>query len=220
MVKIFITGFRHSGTTLLMQLLRAHPQVGWIEFEEGWIEYDKPKEWILMNASRQVSDMKNYAWGEKIPWGHRESDVGAKRPIFMIRRWLKMFKNQARVLHILRHPIDVALSGRGTSTEIPEKSWEFITTTVPKVIDFINTKPRCATVIYEELVTKPEETLQKIFDFCGLKSDKKTIQKILNKREKLKFRKINADRAFAHKKKDVDIEIDYSKLIGRAKFLI
>ena len=43
MVKIFITGFRHSGTTMLHQLIKAHPQVGWIENEESFIEFDKPK---------------------------------------------------------------------------------------------------------------------------------------------------------------------------------
>jgi len=39
MVKIFITGFKHSGTTMLMQLVQAHPQVGGIENEASYIEY-------------------------------------------------------------------------------------------------------------------------------------------------------------------------------------
>lgn len=219
MVKIFVTGFRHSGTTLLMQLLRAHPQIGWIEFEESYIEFGKSRDWVLMHASRQVSDMKKYAWGEKIPWGTRDTDVGGKRAIWMINRWLKLFKGQARVLHILRHPIDVALSGRGASNEVGENAWKFVTTTVPKVIDFMNTKPRCATILYEDLVTNPEIYLHNIFEFLGLRSDNKTIQKIINNPEKLKFRKINSDRAFSYKKRNVDVNVDfdYDKLIERVK---
>jgi hypothetical protein len=41
MDKILITGYTHRGTTMLMQLLRSHSQVEWIEMEEGYIDYDK-----------------------------------------------------------------------------------------------------------------------------------------------------------------------------------
>jgi hypothetical protein len=47
MTKILITGFMHSGTTLLLQLINSHSEVGWIQFEDGYIEFDKPKEWVL-----------------------------------------------------------------------------------------------------------------------------------------------------------------------------
>jgi len=212
MIKIFITGFRHSGTTMLMQLLRSHPQVGWIEFEEGYIEFNKPKTWVLMQASRKVSDLKKYAWGEKIPWGTRKEDKNAIRAINMIRKWLKMFKGKARVLHILRHPIDVAISG---SNKIGKKDWEYITTTVPKVIDFINQNQKCATIVYEDLLLDPKTHLKNIFDFLGLKSDEKIIERVAN--TELKFGKINPDRAFAHKNKKIDKEFDYDKLIEKAK---
>jgi hypothetical protein len=212
MIKILITGFRHSGTTLLMQLLRAHPQVGWIEFEESWIEYDKPKNWILMLASKRVPNLKKYAWGEKIPWGTRAEDVNAKRAKRMIGKWLRYFKGKARVLHIMRHPIDVAISGSG---KVGKKDWKFITTTVPIVIDFINDRPKCATIIYEDLVIRPRAHLINIFKFLGLKSDFKTVDKIMN--TSLKFGEINSDRAYAHRKKDIKKEFDYDKLIERVK---
>jgi len=215
MVKIFVTGFRHSGTTMLMQLLRAHPQVGWIEFEEGFIEFDEPKNWVLMHASRRVPNMKKYAWGEKIPWGTRDTDVDGKRAIRMIKKWLKMFKGKARVLHILRHPVDVALSGPGSRTKVGKKDWKFITTTVPKVIDFMNERPKCATIVYEDLLTDPQTHLTNIFNFLNMKSDKKIIESVAN--TELKFGKINSDRAFAHKNKQVNIKFDYDKLIERVK---
>ena len=213
MVKIFITGFRHSGTTMLMQLLNAHPQVGFIENEMSYIEYDKPKEWVMSLASHRVSDFKKYAWGEKIPWGTRDEDIGAIRPVKMIIKWLKIFKKDARVIHILRHPIDVALSG-GRSYP-GEKDWRFITTTVPIVIDFINTQKRCATVVYEDLVTNPKVHLSQIFDFLNLNTNEKIINKIIN--TPLKFGKINADRAYAFKNKQINIDFDYDEWTGKVK---
>jgi len=215
MVKIFITGFRHSGTTMLMQLLRSHPQVGWIEMEEGFIEFDEPKNWVLMHASRKVKDIKKFAWGEKMPWGTRDTDVDGKRAIRMIKKWLKMFKGKARVLHILRHPIDVAISGGGRRNKVGKKDWKFITTTVPKVIDFMNNNSKCATIVYEDLLTDPQTHLTNIFNFLGLKSDKKIIESVAN--TKLKFGKINPDRAFAYKNKQINIKFDYDKLIERVK---
>jgi hypothetical protein len=195
-----------------MQLLRAHPQVGWIEFEESWIEFDKPKDWLLMHARKRVPNMKKYAWGEKIPWGTRPGDVKGARAIRMTKKWLKFFRGKARVLHILRHPIDVALSSGG---RIGKKDWKFITTTVPIVIDFMNTKSRCGTIVYEDLVIRPRAHLINIFNFLGLDSSFKTVDKIIN--TKLKFGKINSDRAFAYRNRDVNKEFDYDKLIERVK---
>ena len=213
MVKIFVTGFRHSGTTMLMQLLRAHPQVGWIEMEESYIEFDRPKDWVLMHASRRVPNMKKYAWGEKIPWGNRNTDVDGKRAIGMIRKWLKFFRGKARVVHILRHPIDVALSDGGK--KIRKKYWKFITTSVPKVIDFTNTNPKCATIVYEDLVIRPQIHLRNIFQFLGLNDSPKIVQSVID--TPLKFGKINADRAFAFKNKQINTDFDYDKLIERIK---
>jgi hypothetical protein len=213
MVKILITGFRHSGTTMLMALIRAHPQVGWIEFEESYIEFDKPKDWILMHASRQVPNLKKYAWGEKIPWAAREDDVKGKRAIKMIKKWLKFFKGEARVLHILRHPFDVAMSGVGL---IAEEDWKFISTTVPLVIDFMNKSSRCGTIVYEDLVTSPQIHLRNIFKFLNLNSSPKVVQKVINT-PLIKYRKINSDRAFAFRSKKINKKFDYDKLIERVK---
>ena len=212
MVKILITGFRHSGTTMLHQLVKAHPQVGFIENEESLIEFDKPKNWMLMIASKKVPNMKKFSWGEKIPWGTRKEDVNGQRAIRMTKKWLKFFKGKARVLHIVRHPFDVAMSGSG---KIGKKDWKFITTSVPKVIDFMNTSPKCGIIKYEDLVIRPRAHLINIFEFLGLKSDLRTVDKILN--TPLKFGKINSDRAFAFKNKKINKKFEYNELIGRVK---
>lgn len=214
MVKVLIIGFRHSGTTMLMQLLRAHPQVGWIEFEESYIEFDKPKEWVLMMARKKVPDLKKFAWGEKIPWALRENDIEGQRAIKFSKKWLKYFKKDGRVLHILRHPIDVALSGH-SGNNVGKEELKYMNRSLPKVIDFINSNKRCATILYEDLVINPEIYLPKIFDFLNLNSAKKIVNNVIN--TPLKFGRINSSRAFAYKNKDVNIKLNYKKIIKSLK---
>jgi hypothetical protein len=212
MTKIFITGFRHSGTTMTHQLIKSHPQVGWIENEESYIEFDKPKKWVLQMASHKVDDLKKYAWGEKIPWGVRIEDKDGHRAIKITKKWLNYFGRQARCIQVLRHPLDVFLSDRrGNSILTKEFKWQV--NTVDKVIDFMNTDTRCAIVIYEELVTYPEVHLPEIFKFLKLNHSKKIVDKVIN--SPLKFGKINADRAFAYRSKDVKFKYDYSKLVRK-----
>jgi hypothetical protein len=212
--KILITGFKHSGTTMLMGLLRMHPDVGWIEMEEGYIEYDKPKKWVLQMASKKVPNLKKKIWGEKIPWGNREEDKRCDRAIGFTKRWLKMFKSEARVLHIIRHPIDVASSGRPDGNP-GEKTLKNILKTVPEYIEKTNKYQNVATVIYENLVINPQEHLKNILYFCGMRDDQKTLTYMISG-NLLKYGKLNADRAFAFKKKGVISDIDYDGIINLA----
>lgn len=217
MRKILITGYKHSGTTMLMQLVKAHPQVGWIEFEEGYIEFDKPKDWVLTMASKKVNDMSQYAWGEKLPWGTRDNDINAKRAISFTKKWLKFFGGKARVLHIIRHPLDSASSG--FVSNLSKEALKFSLSSLPKYIDFINQDKRCATIMYEELVTEPKKKLKAIFDFLNLKSDKATIKKVVN--TELKFGKINAERAYVHKvDSSHNVQVDYDEIIERIKKIL
>ena len=212
MTRIFITGYRHSGTTMTHQLIKAHPQVGWIENEESYIEFNRPREWVLMMASQKVSNLKKYAWGEKIPWGNRDTDKDGKRVIQISKKWLRYFNKEGRVLQVLRHPFDVFLSDRG-GNKILKKEFGWQVNTVEKVIEYMNTDSRCAVVVYEELVTYPEMVLPKIFKFLGLDDSEKIVKKVIN--TPLKFDKINSDRAFAHKSKDIKFDYDYYKLVRK-----
>lgn len=211
MRKIFITGFQHSGTTLLHQLIKAHPKVGWIENEENYIEFDKGKDWILKMASKRVSDMKEYAWGEKIPW----IDDNGTRIINLMKLWCKYFKTKTRIIHILRHPID-------TSNSISPKLWDqldYILKSLPNVIDYLNENKRASTILYEDLLLFPEKSLTNIFNFLDLEVNDKIIKNIIN--TDLKFGKINSERAYAHRRlkpiQERINEVDYEKIIERIK---
>lgn len=216
MVKILLTGFRHSGTTMLMQLLRAHPQVGWIEFEESYIDMGKTKEWVLMMAKKRVPNLKKEAWGEKIPWGTRLTDKNGQRAINMTKKWLKFFRKEARVIQILRHPLDVLLSSGGL--KISQKELKHTINSIEKVIEFMNLHNRCGVMIYENLVTNPEIRLINLFDFLQLNSTEKVVNKVIN--TKLKFGKINADRAYAYIKKNIQTDVNYAEMTKNIKNLI
>lgn len=213
MNKILITGFKHSGTTMLMALLRNHPQVGWIELETRYVEVDKPRKWMIMMAKKRVSNLKEKVWGEKIPWGDIDTGGDASRSIKFTKRWLKLFRKEARVLHIIRHPLDVAASGQ-MDMRPGHKVLKQIVKSVPAYIDFINNNLRSATIVYEDLVSNPQKHLTNIFDFCGLDSTKKVVNQVINT-PTLKYGKINAERAFAFKKKGIESPIDYKKILER-----
>ncbi len=213
-MRIFITGFRHSGTTMTMQLIKSHPQVGWIENEESYIEFDKPKKWVLMMAGQKVDNLKKQSWGEKIPWGVRPEDKNGARAIKMIKKWLNYFEEKGRVVQVLRHPVDVIMSGRN-GNNIPQKELNWQVNTVERVIDTINKNKRCGVVVYEELVSFPEIVLPRLFEFLNLNSNPKVIKKIIN--TPLKFGKINADRAFAYKQKKIKTDYDYAKLVRKVR---
>jgi len=217
MIKILVTGFRHSGTTLTRLLIQAHPQVSHIFEEESYIEFDKPKEWMMKIVSRRIPDAKKHIWGEKIPWGLRPSDINATRAIEFSKKWLKYFGDDARIINVLRNPIDTVLSGTDHS-EIKKESQKTLQTllnSVPEYIKFINSDNRCATVVYEELVINPKKTLRDICQFLQLEFSEKIYKTIVG--TTLKFGKINTSRAYANKNKFFYTSVDYEELIKSLK---
>jgi len=207
--KILIIGFQHSGTTMLRQLINNHPQVSIIYDEHRYIELPQSKEWIMSLISKEVyPNGKKMSWGEKIPW----VDGDSGRIISLSKRWFKFFGKDSRIIHILRHPLDVALS---ISPDY-ERSLKLILKSDPKVIDFVNSDKRSSTILYEDLVNNPLEKLISIFSFCNLNSTEKVVKKVMNF-EGLKFGGINSDRAFAYKKKGYKEIVDYNSLIKKVK---
>lgn len=198
-MKILITGFRHSGTTLTRLLIQAHPQVEYIFDEDSLIEYEQSKQWMLKVVQNKVSDLKKFSWGEKIPWAVRVNDKNAERAINFSKKWLSYFNNSARIVHVLRHPIDVVLSGTNSKqiTDENKKTLDMLLNSVPKYIDFVNSDKRCSTLVYEELLLNPQEKLQYLFDFLNLEFNSSVYDVI--KKTQLKFGGINPKRAYANR---------------------
>lgn len=214
MVKLLITGFKHSGTTMMMQLLNAHPQVARIENEKGFIQYDHSKQWIRSMASINCPDPKKYVCGDKLPWETRPEDFKAERAINFSNKWLKVFGNDARIICMLRHPLDTSLSRypfqSNDSLKKDEKMYEYFTKSVPIYLSWLNSKDKCAIVVYEELLKNPIIFLQRIFKFLKIQNNRKIINKILEKWP------IDESRAYSFIRKGIYDSYDYERLIEQA----
>jgi len=214
---IFVSGYQRSGTTLLRRLLCGYPKTH-VLHEARLIRGAKSKQQLLMRfKSHKIEKHDNF--GEKLPYASpKGSDA-----IGDMMRWIKFFGEKGRILHIVRHPIAVAISNckrwPNKGTHVPLRNY---TDGVPRVIDFVNENPKiCMNVIYEELVTEPDRVLAEILNFCNLKCNKELIKKMKNAPLRY-FPNINADRAYAYKNevKDYKIKqkyIPYEEVLERIK---
>lgn len=223
-MKILVIGFQRSGTTLLRRLMGLHPDIHCMLHETRFL-----KKKHLQNMKAISKFVKNYrakgyhwytgkdpiteTWGEKVPWyGNGKSilSYGTK--------WLKMFGDEARIVHIVRHPVDAALSNVRLrwAPNVKAVVREY-GKSVRKVVRAFDSE-KCLVITFEDLLLNPADTLKEIFQFCDVSTLDEIINKIASaKKDKLRyFDGINKDRAFAHKKvKDLKYvcEFDYDALV-------
>jgi len=227
-MKILITGFQRSGTTLLRNLFSLHPEIKHVFHEQCILQHFKTKEQI--KKIRQLPDYKTLNqrnrrgkyrtatkvdinfdlvddnWGEKIPYYSLVFRKGFNGPMKVYcNLWNDFFYPDCKIIHIIRHPLDVGLSTRkrGYSRGVTKPIRQY-KKAVPLVIEMFNDFPNVITIKYEDLVINPRETLKFLFNQCGLKSSDKAIRSIMNS-DVYWFGFINPDRAFTYKKQSINI---------------
>jgi len=93
-----------------------------------------------------------------------------------------------------------------------KEALDFMDSSLPKFIEFVNSDSRCATVLYEDILLDTFNTLTKMFGFLNLQNNKKTIHKVMN--TEMKFGGINPSRAYAHMvNSSTNVQIDYKKIV-------
>jgi hypothetical protein len=194
-LKILITGFQRSGTTLMRRLVQAHPEVRRVFHEQFLLKRNKSKRALYSYLRSQGVKPNDDIWGEKVPYypGVRKTSV-----IQYCKMWEEYFGKHAKIIHIVRHPIDVALSVMhmyGVPFRGPKRVYKRI---IPKVIPIFLENPKVYNVKYEDLLLNYDKVLPNIFKFCGL-NPKANIEKELQKSKKIRYRKIDPSRAFAYK---------------------
>lgn len=187
-MKILIIGFQRGGTTLLRRLFDAHPDVKYMLHEKR-----------IMNRPNSVLRDVEGTWGEKVPWNSATGD----EIITYVRKWLKLYGDEARILHIVRHPVDVGLSNQKLGWMSLQQAVNSCISSIPKVIKSLQ-GDRYKALTFEELVTDPKNVLKSLFTFCDIDDSDETLEYIASlKQDKLRyFDGINADRAFVYKKQD------------------
>ena len=216
-MKILIVGYQRSGTTLLRRLIGLHPDVVSIIHEKRILKYGKNKKDVLVYANKLSGKYKlDNNWGEKVPF------YGNAGILSYCKKWINIFGDEARIVHIIRHPIDVAISNvkmKKSPARTVEKAIDLYEKVYPKLlkeIEKIDTvRKKTIVVSFETLVMNPKKTMSQIFAFCKLRNDKKIIEDISSaKKDTLRyFDGINADRAFSYKKgKHKHIKVDYNNV--------
>jgi hypothetical protein len=216
-MKILVVGYQRSGTTLLRRLIGLHPNVVSMIHEKKLLKHGKSKKDILTFVNKFTKKCKlDNTWGEKVPFYGNDSILS------YCRKWINIFGDEARIVHIIRHPIDVAISNvkmKRSPARSVEKAIKLYERVYPRILkeieknDVLNKKT--IIISFETLLEDPKKTLSRIFAFCKLRNDKKIIENISSaKKDDLRyFDGINANRAFSYKKgKYKDIKVDYDNI--------
>jgi hypothetical protein len=209
---IFIVGFRHSGTTLLMNLLNYHPHVDRIYFEKDLITVAPDESWL----KSYVKGRFKRSWGDKLPWYKDSGEVVVEK----CRKWLKYFRPNARIIHIIRHPIDAALSNtlHNPDPNLVKIQLDKYSKSIPLVIDFINSSRFAINLSFEDLALEPNKTLNKVYSFCDLESNSKILKSV----QKKIIGGVKQSKAFVHKQRNLEYDIPhftYEEIRERANFI-
>jgi hypothetical protein len=149
-------------------------------------------------------NMKKANWGEKMPyWVPRFAKNGYKGAVGKYcRTWNEYFGKEARILNIIRYPLDVAIStkNRGWARGLRGPLRQYRKTLPAVIRQFKNHDiNNIMHVQFENLVTDPTETLKEIYKFCGLRNGDKVVSKVVNNKNIFRFKGINSKRAQSHK---------------------
>lgn len=151
----FIVGCGHSGTSLLLAILGAHPRIHAIAGESGIALGGDRK--VFLEATRRFTretiSAKKQRWVEKTPRHvHRIGKILA---------WLP----QARILYVVRDGRDVvySLMQRGYQLEDGVTRW---IDDNRAGLQFLN-DPRVHLLRYEDLVSNFDSTLRRVLFFLG-----------------------------------------------------
>lgn len=176
---IFVVGMIRSGTTIVEQILAAHPEVGaageqmfWILNSAALIDSTRKFNSALAEklATRYVAILKDIAPGksrvvDKMPMNY--SNLGLLRMVFP----------RAKVIHLNRHPIDTCLSIYTTPNRTHLKWAHDPSNIVYHYRQYLSLMDHWRSVLpngaildirYEDLVADFEKVTRKMVEFCGL----------------------------------------------------
>ena len=97
-MKILVVGFPRSGTTLTYRIFKTHPQVEKMVFEKR----------LLLNRHLMKSFTPGKNCGEKVIYEKRvigKIGISTYNIVDYCKDWNKLFKDEARIVQIIRHPL-------------------------------------------------------------------------------------------------------------------
>jgi len=202
-MQILIIGFQRSGTTLIRRILTAHPHIRVMFHEQFLLKKYNSKEKVLKFLKEKKIHPTDENWGEKCPFYPAIRQVPV---IEYCRRWTEYFGSTSRILHTVRHPIDVALSVKAKAERKGkkvkggfEKPFEMYKDRMRFYVPKIKNMKNALSYKYEDLLMDPDTVLPLIFEYCGIDS-KIDWRAAMSKIQQERYRTIKPSRAFAYKK--------------------
>lgn len=184
---VFIVSLPRSGSTLVEQILDAHPGVtaiGEQPFAYNTVSYwhntfgpTMPK---LLSADALEDTREHYIKLAQDAAGHSDRlivDKSITNYVFL--GFLRTILPGARFIHVVRHPLDTAISCFTTSF-FAGNEWTYSLEEIGRhvrryekiMLHWMNQWPDdILTVRYEDLVQRPEDLSKQIVAFCGLEWD-------------------------------------------------
>lgn len=166
---IIIAGCGRSGTSLLLSILSAHPNIYGISKETNIFGFERKFNTNFLNRINNSRKLLPYLLkDEKILTSKRWCEK-TPRNIRFIDSILKEFKNKVKIIHIVRDGRDVITSIHPQTNEyhIPINRWIYDVSNGLKWKD----SPNVFLVKYEELVNNHKETIVEILRFLGEEYD-------------------------------------------------
>lgn len=210
-MNILVIGFQRSGTTLLRRLLQLHPQIRKIYHEIFLLKKYNDKQSLLQFVSQSGINIKTENWGEKVPFFPT-----TKKNIILkyCEQWNEYFGKNSRILHIIRHPYDVALSNVKKFKYVKniDKPIKLYKSVMPEFVETIGNMESTYTFKYEDLLLHSDEMMFNIYKHCGLNPNidfRKKMQQIANQ----KYQQIDPNRAFAYKNQTVKWKYDIADVL-------
>jgi len=183
-MKVLIVGIGRSGTTMTYRLFRSHPEIKGALLEQCILLLVKNRKQLENKYpcfKKSCCEKINYT-RDKI----RKPHIEVEETIYdYCNLWLDWFKDEARIVNIIRHPLDTiysAIAKRGRRMGIVSngfKGFENISKNIsenmvnnyfkisPKYPEMISKLPQTITVKYEDMVGDYDKHNQ-VFNFCGL----------------------------------------------------
>ena len=209
-MNILITGMQRTGTTLLRRIVTIHPQVKRI-FHETFFLTKCLNPVLMKNRINSMGiNFKNDIWGEKCPYYPNIRKMKVEQYCETLHNW---FPNKFRVIHIVRHPMDVAISNVKKFKYVKSivKPIEMYNAIIPRIVPNLMEMPYVIQIKYEHLLTEPDIVIPKIYKFCNLKPNI-NFRKNLKKLENPRYQEIDSSRSFAYLKSEQKLKVDFSEV--------
>jgi len=167
MVQILILGFQSSGTSIVRKILTTHPHIKGIFCDKFLLKKYDFKDKIIAYLDQKFNTSK-CNWGEIISYYDINEGI---EPIEYCKKWNEYFLPTAKIIHIVRHPLDVAAKIRNIKGVKQKEPLKLYSNSMRRIVPKLCGMKNVMTIKYEDLLLDPDLIIPRIFNFCGLSDD-------------------------------------------------